>query len=359
VQRRAVTRSEVARRAGVSPAVVSYVVNNGPRPVAPGTRARVEQVIRELGYRPNAIASALRGGATRSIGFLMPNPRNPFHAQLAEAVERRFLARDHLVITGHTYDDRTREERLLRTFLDRKVDGLLLASGSTLTAPPVPTLPGVPVVTLDATSPAPGWGSVSTDDQADAAAAVDHLQGHGHRLIAHVAGPRHLRAEELRTRGWQQQQEGRGYPAGNELVAYADSSEEGGSAAAALLLGPRARPVALHDRRPSALFVSSDVQGIGAISACHQLGLRVPEDVAVVSIGGTKAARYTQPPLTTVRHDFDFLAATVTDLLLELVTAPRAVRPALSLRGNLVVGQSCGCPPPPRPAQAQPTSPSR
>jgi len=339
-----VTRSDVARRAGVSPAVVSYVVNNGPRPVAPGTRARVEQVISELGYRPNAIASALRGGATRSIGFLTPNPRNPFNAQVAEAIERSFLARDHLVITGNTYYDRAREEGLLRIFLDRHVDGLLLASGSTLLAPMPPALAGVPVVTLDGATPAPGRTSVSADERADAAAAVDHLQGHGHQLIAHIAGPRHLRGEELKTRGWRQQQDARGYPSGDELIAHAESSEEGGSSAAWLLLGSRARPFALHDRRPSALFVSSDVQGIGAISACHELGLRVPEDVAVVSLGGTKAAKYTHPPLTTMRHDFDFLAETAADRLLEVIASPQSVLPSVLLRGNLVIGQACGCP---------------
>ena len=73
----AVTGSDVARLAGVSPAVVSYVLNHGPRPVAATTRERVEAAIRKLDYRPNAIASALRGGSTRSIGFLTPNQRNP------------------------------------------------------------------------------------------------------------------------------------------------------------------------------------------------------------------------------------------------------------------------------------------
>jgi LacI family transcriptional regulator len=86
------------------------------------------------------------------------------------------------------------------------------------------------------------------------------------------------------------------------------------------------------------------VQGIGAISACHQLGLRVPDDVAVVSLGGTKAAKYTYPPLTTVRHDFDFLAETVADRLLGVIASPQDVLAAVVLRGNLVIGQACGCP---------------
>ena len=79
----AVTRADVAALAGVSPAVVSYVINGGPRPVSDRARRRVESAIEELGYRPNAIASALRGGRTRSIGLLTPSPRNPFFAEMA------------------------------------------------------------------------------------------------------------------------------------------------------------------------------------------------------------------------------------------------------------------------------------
>jgi LacI family transcriptional regulator len=99
----AVTRSDVARAAGVSPAVVSYVLNNGPRPVATGTRERVLAAIDQLGYRPNAIASALRGGSTKTIGLLTPNRSNPFYGALAEAVERTFSDQGYLTLTASTY----------------------------------------------------------------------------------------------------------------------------------------------------------------------------------------------------------------------------------------------------------------
>ena len=343
-----ITRLDVARKAGVSTAVVSYVINKGPRPVAPDTRARVEKAIQDLGYRPNAIASALRGGSTHSIGFLTPNPRDPFHAQMAEAIERTFLGLGYLVITGNTYYDRAREERLLRTFLDRKVDGLILNSGITLASSLAPILGDVPILSLDA-EPMPDIASISADESADAATAVEHLQRHGHRLIAHIAGPPHLRGEELKTRGWRGQQDSHHSPSGDELIAYAESSEEGGSSAASLLLGARGRPTALHDERPTALFVSSDVQAIGAISACRQLGLRVPHEVAIVSLGGTRAAGYTQPPLTTVRQDFEFIAATAASRLLDRIRDPGSSSSDLMLTGNLVVGESCGCPPPTSP----------
>lgn len=337
------TRSDVARRAGVSPAVVSYVMNNGPRPVSVRARARVEIAIAELEYRPNAIASALRGGSTHSIGFLSPNQQNPFYAELAEAVERNFSARGYLVLTGNTFYDRAREERYLRTFIDRRVDALIMTSGVSLAGSAVPGLDDVPVLVLESVGAESTYLSIGAEEAADAATAVEHLQRHGHALIACVAGPPHIAVEAGRIQGWRQQQRVAVLPAGDELVAFAESSEEGGNSAALLLLTEHGRPWALHGRRPSAIFVASDVQAIGAIYACYELGLRVPEDVAIVSFGGTKSAAYTIPPLTTLRQDVDFLAATAATQLIKRISDPKVPIFRTSLRGNLVIGHSCGC----------------
>jgi LacI family transcriptional regulator len=337
-----VTRSDVARAAGVSPAVVSYVLNNGPRPVSTDLRARVEEAVSRLGYRPNAIATALRAGTTQSIGFLVPNPRNPFFAELAEAVERNFSERGYLVLTANTYYDRGREERYLRTFLDRNVDGLIFGAGVSLGASP---LPGVaqPVLVLDVANGNRTWSSIATEDTADAAVAVEHLQRHRHGLIGCIAGPPHVPTEAARIAGWVRQQDGVGLPSGSELVAYAEISEEGGNAAALQLLSQHGRPWAVHGRRPTALFVASDAQAVGAIYACYELGLRVPDDIAIVSMGGTRSAGYTIPPLTTLRQDVEYIAGTAAAHLLHRVSDSSAAPIHARLRGNLVVGRSCGC----------------
>lgn len=337
-----VTRSDVARSAGVSPAVVSYVINNGPRKVAPSTRLRVEAAILELGYRPNAIASALRGGATQSIGYLAPDPQNSFYAQLGEALERSFSAHGYFVLTGNTYYDRAREERYLRKFLDRRVDGLIFSSGVSISSSSLVTDADVPELFLQEAR-LPGQSSISTDDVADAATAVEHLQRHGHELIGCVAGPAQNAADDARIRGWRRQQQALRLPSGNELVAYAETSEEGGNIAALLLLGAHGRPWTMHGRRPSALFVASDIQAVGAVFACHELRLRVPDDLAIVSLGGTKAAAYTVPPLTTMRQDVEYIATTATAHLLGIIRDDDQKALQLALRGNLVIGHSCGC----------------
>ena len=96
------TRSDVAREAGVSPAVVSYVLNNGPRPASTAARTRVLEAVQKLGYRPNAIASALRAGSTQTIGFLTPNRTNPFVGALAEAVEQNLSEHGYLTLAATT-----------------------------------------------------------------------------------------------------------------------------------------------------------------------------------------------------------------------------------------------------------------
>jgi LacI family transcriptional regulator, galactose operon repressor len=343
-----VTRSQVARAAGVSPAVVSYVLNNGPRRVSPATRARVEAVIKKLGYRPNAIASALRGGTTQSIGYLTPNTRNPFYANLSEAIERHCSTHGYLVLTGNTHHDRVREERYLQTFLDRKVDGLIFASGVSVVDAPVRGLDELPVVGFEQAAARPAISTIATEDVADAGTAVEHLQRHGHRLIGCVAGPPQVPAEARKIAGWRGQQQSVDNPTGDELVAFAETSEAGGNAATLQLLSEHGRPTALHGRRPTALFVASDVQAIGVLFACYELGLRVPQDVAIVSVGGTTAAAFTFPLLTTMRQDVEYIAATATEHLLARIADADTPPLHTSLRGNLVVGLSCGC----RPHQA-------
>lgn len=338
----AVTRSDVARAAGVSPAVVSYVLNDGPRPVSPSARARVLEAVERLEYRPNAIASALRGGSTQTIGFLTPNRDNPFFAGLAESLERSLGEQGYLVLTGSSYGYRAREERLLQTFVDRKVDGLIVSSGTALTGPSLSALEP-PALVLDEVGGEAEVSTVVTEDALDAMATVHHVQRHGHVLVGCVVGPPRVRSEAHRLAGWRAQQRRNQAPAGEELVAFGELSEEGGYVATGLMFSRHGRPWALHGSRPSALFVASDVQAIGALSALHELGLRVPDDVALVSMGGTRAGAYTVPTLTTMRHDVDYLGRMAATELLRRIHDRSSEPTQVRVRGNLVVGQTCGC----------------
>ena len=130
---------------------------------------------------------------------------------------------------------------------------------------------------------------------------------------------------------------------GEDLIAHAEFSEAGGSAAAHALLGPDSRPQALRGQRPTALFVASDTQALGAMHACDELGLRIPEDVAIASFDGTRSAAFTRPPLTTMRQPVREMARLAVQHLLARVADPSLPVKRTVVRGHLLVGQSCGC----------------
>ena len=126
--RRPPTRADVARYAGVSGAVVSYVINNGPRPVAAETAERVRAAIDILGYRPNLTARALKRGSTQILGMILSDISNPFFAEFAVEVENTAAARGHAVLIGNSHGNAFTERRLIDDLMSRQVAGLVLAS---------------------------------------------------------------------------------------------------------------------------------------------------------------------------------------------------------------------------------------
>lgn len=340
----AVTRQDVAQAAGVSPSVVSFVLNNGPRPVSRDARRRVEAAVAELGYRPNVLASALRRGSSRSIGLLVPSQRNGYLAELAEAVERAFATRNYFVITGSTQYDRTREERLFQTFVDRRVDALVFAPGVSLAASPPVGAPDQLILALEPIGEGvTGLSSIQVDERSDSAFVVQHLQSHGHEVIGCVANSWHTPAEALRIAGWRDAMEAAGARLGEELLSFGETSEEGGYIATQALLSPHGRPWAVLGEPPSALLVTSDVQAVGALRACYEAGLSVPGDIAIISMGGTASAAYTIPPLTALRQDLGWMAATAAGILIDQIERKGEPVSITGVRGNLVIGSSCGC----------------
>lgn len=340
------TRAEVAALAGVSPAVVSYVVNGGPRPVSHAARKRVLAAIEALDYRPNGVASALRGGLTRSIGLMIPTANNPYFGELADAIEREAFESGNVLSIGITGGNTDRERAQLRSFADHRVDAVIMASSQMLETAKVVELHGAPVVVIDWVDDGENLASsVHLNNLLDAAYAVEHLQSWGHRLIGCVTGPWPTAVSRQRQSGWSRQQRRIGAHDGRELVAHAEFSPAGGAEAAHALLGPDGRPLAACGKRPSALFVSSDAQAHGVLRACDELGLRVPEDVSIVSFDGTQSARYTRPVLTTMRQPIREIGATAVRLVLDRVRDRSRAPESVLFQSNLVLGASCAAPP--------------
>lgn len=197
----AVTRNDVARRARVSPGVVSYVLNDGPRPVAKETRKRVLDAVKELGYRPDGLARSLRIGRTRTLGLVLPDASNPFFAELARAIENAAYARGHAVMVCNSADDSTREHTYIQSLADRRIDGLILISATSSQDLSDVTGISIPVVALDRSPDESPISTIRSDNEHGAYLGATHLIGHGHRRIAFVGGT-DLGVTDALRRGW-------------------------------------------------------------------------------------------------------------------------------------------------------------
>jgi LacI family transcriptional regulator len=326
-----VTRADVARYAGVSTAVVSYVVNGGPRPVAAATAERVREAIRVLGYRPNATARALRMGSTQMLGLVVPEIGNPLFAELAVAVEQHAARSGYAVLLVDSGSDPSAERALIRSLVARQVDGIIVSTVQhTSSSLDLPAL-DIPVVLLGTFTGREGWETVGVDARAGARLGVEHLLAHGHTRIGLIIGQAGGEGE-ARESGWLDATRAAGLPDG---PLAREPFTRGGGYAGALRLFAGAD-------RPTALFASSDMQASGALRALHELGLRVPEDVAVVSFDGTDEARYAVPQLTVVRQPVQEMAH---EAVARLTAAPTGRAPHhASYTPTLVIGRSCGCP---------------
>lgn len=326
---RQTTRADVARLAGVSTAVVSYVINDGPRGVSPQAREKVLRAIDKLGYRPNPNARALKTGSTGLVGVVVPEVLNAFFGEFIEALDEAARNRGSSIMLGITHDLAERESGLVWSLVDRGVDSIVFAGylhderlyragGEKITR-----------VLLDRSLPSSGLETIGSDAAAGTRILVGHLADHGHRRIGYIGAPLPRVNVELRQAAWAQVLRERGLDTMEPVITSWD--RQGGYSGMRALLD-------LQDP-PTAVFAASDFIAIGALHALHEEGLRVPEDVAVASFDGTMESQYSWPPLTTVRHPFARIAETALDVLSEPPRDPRH----LSLPMELIIRNSCGC----------------
>ncbi|MFZ7087252.1 LacI family DNA-binding transcriptional regulator [Curtobacterium sp. RRHDQ10] len=325
-----VTRTDVARYAGVSTSVVSYVVNEGPRPVAAATATRVREAIRVLGYRPNVSARALRTGSTRMLGLVVPELDNPLWSEIATQVERAAGARGYEVLISSSDGDPVVERDRIRTLSARQVDGLIVTSVETRPDLSAVADPGVPMVLLNTFSLVPDFASIGVDARRGAREATGHLVEHGHERVGLVIG-RGGTSTEAREAGWRDALRAVELPDGP--IARTTFDRPGGYAAGLRMFG--------DPDHPRAVFVSSDMQAVGLLRALDELGLSVPDDVAVVSFDGTIEADYTTPQLTVVRQPVPAMSAAAVEWVLTTGGQDTARRQLMA--PELVLGRSCGC----------------
>jgi LacI family transcriptional regulator len=329
---KAVTRADVARYAGVSSAVVSYVVNDGPKPVAPATAARVRDAIDILGYRPNINARALKLGTTGMLGLIVPDSSNPFFAEFALEIEQVAAERGVVLLMANSNSDAELESRLMVDLVGRQVDGLIVspAAGPPRARAASERPPATPMVYVDNAVPVSGLHTIGADAVTGARSSVEHLlEMHGHETVGLLIGSGYRRSVDDRETGWQDALRVAGRPDGP--LARAPFTRDGGYQGGLRLLASRSLP--------TAVFASNDLQAVGLLRAAHELGVRVPEDLAIVAFDGTQESEYCWPPLTSARQPVREMAEAAVRTVLDAPTTPtHQIFPV-----DLVLRRSCGC----------------
>ena len=315
----------VASRAGVSGQTVSRVVNGSPR-VDPATRARVEQAMGELGYRPHRAARALRTGRTHTIGLVVTTLATVGNSRMlqatAEAAERRGYALLVVTAAGNIAEA---FERLQ----DQGVDGAIVLNEASALARTAQPAAGLRLVVVDGgrgDADSAFLSTVSSDHAGGAATATLHLLHGPHKTVHHLAGPADSFAATERERGWRETLQGAGVEA--PQIVRGDWSAESGYAAASAL------------DNATAVFCANDQMALGLMRALSEQGTRVPEDVSVVGFDDVPDAANYRPPLTTIRQDFTALAEAAVAALIAGIESTSEVRAKQSVVQTRLVERS-------------------
>lgn len=326
-----VRMADVARRASVSPATVSRVLN-GRGTVGEAYRRRVLEAVDELGYRPNRLAQNLRLQRTGAIGVVVSDIENPHFSEMARAVEDRAYSQGYRLLVCNTDESPEKQGAYLQTLVEERVVGVIL-SPSDPAGPEIAELLdlGIPLVAFDREVVDPRADAVIADNVSAARASVELLVAAGHRRIAFVSGRRNVETGAERLDGYELTMRAHGLePLVVEGKFRADEARAG---VKRLLLSPE---------RPSALIVGNNMMTLGALRAVHDVGLDVPRELALVGFDDPIWAALVHPPLTVFGQPVRRMATEAMELLLERIsgvrTAPRRTVHPFVLRRRA----SCG-----------------
>ena len=333
---------EVARAAGVSTATVSRALTDASK-LRPETRARVLQVVAELGYVPSGLAQGMARRRTGVLGLAFPDLADPsvdeghetllYYDAVLRGVERAARRAGYAVLIAATEGV---EDRDFDVSLAAKTDGMVVLA-RTVSPPVLERLARrVPVVLCAGPREPERLDHVGVTNSDGTADITRHLtEMHGHREVAFLGGPDDSPDAAARFEGYRSACAAAGIEVPDRPALSADFTEAGGAAAMASYLG--------SGRRPRAVVCANDQMAVGALAALAETGLEAPTDVAVTGFDDVQLSRHVLPALTTVHQPMRQLGSAAVDLLLRRIAEPDAAPRAITLPTMLVVRSSCGC----------------
>ena len=337
------TQTDVAQRAGVSRATVSYVINgltDGKIPISDETRKRVLDAIEELGYEPDARAQALSSGKTNTIALIIPDLRNPHFSEFASGVEEAARAADyHFLLSSTTLISDEYAVDVFKDLVRRRFDGLILASHFILKSKESREIlarihkRGLPIVEF---SDINNVDTISADYTEATKEVISHLVSLGHRRIGFVygvgTGGYELGLDRLSS--YEESLQAAGVALDPDLIIECGPTIEDGYQGALKLLQ--------RDPRPTAIIAINDLLAIGTMRAAGDLGMCIPDDLSIIGYDDIPMANYLLPRLTTVTKDTFTAGQTAFEILMARMQNPKLPRQFTKLPTKLIIRESTG-----------------
>jgi LacI family transcriptional regulator len=329
------TITDVAKRAGVSPVTVSRVINNASN-VMPETRARVLAAIHDLGYVPNVAARSLRSKRMHSLALILPDITNSFWTTVARGVEDAAQARGYAVLLCNTDENLAKQAGYLRLVASQRVDGVIIAPCDDDPEHVAPLRErAMPTVVIDRM--VTGWDvdRVRGDSLAGAYALVRHLISLGHVRIAMISGPCGTSTADERVLGYRMALAEAGLPVDERLIRRGEFRISSGE--------QMTRAIFQEGLRPTAIFAANNALAMGAIDAAGELGLRIPQDLALVCFDDLANSSRLFPFLTVAVQPAYEIGLKAAQLLLGRLEGRVADPPReFVLPTRMIVRYSCG-----------------
>ncbi|MFK7801568.1 MAG: LacI family DNA-binding transcriptional regulator [Anaerolineae bacterium] len=331
-----VTIDDVARAAGVSKQTVSRAINNKGE-ISTRTRERILALVKEMEYRPNRMAQAMNTSRSHMIGLVVPDITNPFFPEVVRAVQDAAMANGYTALICNT--DESKEIDVLYELITHGIDGLITFTHQASDSAVVEFADRFgPLLIInrefDDSFDHPNIASLLVDNITGACLAVNHLVELGHRKIGMITPSIFADRETRRERGYLKALEQNGIEVDPELIISHDATLAGGYEAANVLLANRPDM--------TAIFGYNDLMALGAIRACRDLNLSVPQDISVIGFDDIQLSSMVTPALSSIRVDKYQMGRLAFDRVYSLIQDPTGNRDLIEMQATLVNRESTG-----------------
>jgi DNA-binding LacI/PurR family transcriptional regulator len=330
-----VVLSEVAKKAGVSMATVSRVINNSPK-VHPETRLKVQQVIKNLKYHPNRVAKRLRNknAPGNLLGVLIPDIQNPFYVEVLRGIENIAYENKYALIVCNFSQDEKKEKLYLDILQSESIDGLIAAPANEHDQNVISVVKsGLPIVCVDRGLSDIDVDVILVENRNGAYSAVDYLAKAGYSRIAYISGIPQIPSSQQREQGYRDALVANNLPIDKKLIKYGDSGHQSGVKLCEELLN--------LSTPPDAIFTGNNLITLGALETIHKRGLKIPKEIAIIGFDDMYWSISLNPPLTAVKQPAYEIGRRAAEQLIQRINNPSRPTVSMIMKTELIIRSSC------------------